>query len=101
MLEMSVDISLYHLRSTCTDPLCTHLRTVRCQFPQQVRLSCAARNSSVAVSANLFTSDANGTRHITEIVFGAKGDVLAVCPLCFALHSYGTCIQAFKMRRKI
>ena len=41
--------------------------------PQQIGLSCSARRHGVALATNLFTQLSNGTKHITEIVFGADG----------------------------
>jgi hypothetical protein len=46
--------------------------------PQQKMLSCAAKAHGIALAANIFTELSNHSRRITEIVFDAKGIVVAV-----------------------
>ena len=45
--------------------------------PIQVSLSCLAKNHSITIASNIFTRLENGTKRISEIVFGTEGRVLA------------------------
>lgn len=62
----------------------TRLGSVPCddgdvdEMPQQVELSCLAKNHSLALAANVFTRLSNGTRRITEVVFDDTGKAIAM-----------------------
>ncbi len=69
---------------TLYEPLVTQVGAAPCDTanatatPQQARLSCSAREHGIAVAGNVFTSLANGTHRITEVVYGRGGEALAV-----------------------
>lgn len=46
--------------------------------PIQAKLGCAAANYSIALGANLFTAQKNGSHYITEVIFSQNGTVLAI-----------------------
>ena len=45
--------------------------------PLLIGLSCAARDAAINAATNVFTVSANGTKHITEIVFDDDGKIVA------------------------
>jgi apolipoprotein N-acyltransferase len=47
-------------------------------YPIQYALACAARNNSIAIASNVFVTLPNGTRRITEIVYGVDGTTIAL-----------------------